>query len=252
MTGLHFLINNKGVSETVGFIIIFGIVITGISLVTLLGYPALLNQQQEANIRNMEKNFIVLQVNANNLAYKNLPYQETVIQVTDGTLTLLDANSEYRKKFTIADEGGIIIDNFIPGELRYLASNNNIIIGFQNGAIVKWQVGGSTMLGKPRWYYDSVTQSLVINLIQLRSDSPSSFSGIGTVTMEMTSPGSPTIKNYDPPQDITITYSDTEGDYIRAWRNYFNEFSSTGTTTVTIPDIKTLVIKEYTINVKFN
>jgi len=75
MTGLHFLINNKGVSETVGFIIIFGIVITGISLVTLLGYPALLNQQQEANIRNMEKNFIVLQVNANNLAYKNLPYQ---------------------------------------------------------------------------------------------------------------------------------------------------------------------------------
>ena len=33
---------DSGVSETIGFVVILGIVITGIALVTLYGYPALI------------------------------------------------------------------------------------------------------------------------------------------------------------------------------------------------------------------
>ena len=78
--------DEQGVSETIGFIIILGIVMTGIALVTLYGYPALLNQQAEANIKNMGNTMIVLQTDLNSLAYRIVPYQETAIQVSGGVL----------------------------------------------------------------------------------------------------------------------------------------------------------------------
>lgn len=238
------------VSETVGFIIIFGIVMAGIGLVTLYGYPALLNQQAAANIGNMEKSLIVLQTDINALAFKNVPYQETTIQVADGTLILVNSDAAYDKRFSIDNETDTIISNFKPGELRYISSTENVNVGLQNGAIVKWQVGGSTMLAKPRWYLDSSTstKTLVVNLIQINSDSPFSLSGIGTVAMEIKESSSPIVHDYTPAQDITITYSDT-GDYLTAWRNYFREFEPSAGTTLSISDVDKLVIKEYDVKV---
>ena len=76
------IFNNTGVSETIGFVLILGIVITGIGLVTLYGYPVLLQQQQNANVKNMEKNMIVLQNDMKGLAYRNVPYTETTMQIS--------------------------------------------------------------------------------------------------------------------------------------------------------------------------
>ena len=68
-----------GVSEVLGFLLIFTIIIAGIGLVTLYGYPMLLQQQSSANEKIMEKNMIVLQNDLKSLSYnmvtvfRNLP-----------------------------------------------------------------------------------------------------------------------------------------------------------------------------------
>jgi hypothetical protein len=67
------LSRESGVSETVGFLLVFGIVVTGIAMVTLYGYPALMQEQQNANVRNMERTLIILQNDLKSLAYKNVP-----------------------------------------------------------------------------------------------------------------------------------------------------------------------------------
>jgi hypothetical protein len=54
-------LNDRGVSESIGFLLIFSIVIVGIGLVTLYGYPLLLKQQVSADEKIMEKNIVVLQ-----------------------------------------------------------------------------------------------------------------------------------------------------------------------------------------------
>ena len=89
-----FKYDGSGVSEAIGFIIILGIVVTGIALVTLSGYPLLLEQQQNANVRNMEKNMIVLQSDANLLTYKGVPYRETSMQVSGGNLQVINPNPD--------------------------------------------------------------------------------------------------------------------------------------------------------------
>ncbi len=91
-----FKYDGSGVSEAIGFIIILGIVVTGIALVTLSGYPLLLEQQQNANVRNMEKNMIVLQSDANLLTYKGVPYRETSMQVSGGNLQVINPNPSFR------------------------------------------------------------------------------------------------------------------------------------------------------------
>ncbi|MGF3497994.1 MAG: DUF7289 family protein, partial [Methanolinea tarda] len=100
---------NLAVSETVGYIIIFGIMMSGIALVTLLGYPALLNQQQEANIRNMERNMIVLQSDVNALVYKSVPYKETTMQVNGGVVSVKRPD-QTPSFFTISDDSGSLLD----------------------------------------------------------------------------------------------------------------------------------------------
>jgi hypothetical protein len=64
-----------GVSEAIGFLLIFTIVIMGIALVTLYGYPMLLQQQVSADEKIMEKNMIVLQNDVKSLTYKMVPYK---------------------------------------------------------------------------------------------------------------------------------------------------------------------------------
>ena len=98
--------NDRGVSESIGFLLIFTIVIVGIGLVTLYGYPLLLKQQVSADEKIMEKNMIVLQNDVKSLAYKTVPYKETSLKIGSGSLTVY--NSSYQPSFsniTINDSG---------------------------------------------------------------------------------------------------------------------------------------------------
>ena len=67
--------DDQAVSEALGFLLIFTMVIVGIGLVTLYGYPMLIQQQTSADEKIMEKNMIVLQNDAKSITYKSVPYQ---------------------------------------------------------------------------------------------------------------------------------------------------------------------------------
>src|SRR5512136_159083 len=89
---------DSGVSESIGFLLIFTLVITGIGLVTLYGYPMLMQQQTSADEQIMEKNMIVLQNDVKSLAYKTVPYKETSLKIGGGTLAVY--NSSYQPSFS--------------------------------------------------------------------------------------------------------------------------------------------------------
>jgi hypothetical protein len=281
--------SENGVSEVIGFILILGIVITGMGLVTLYGYPILLKEQQNANIKNMERNMIVLQNEVKGLAYKSVPYRETTMQITGGPLTIVRPNCpacsvnnpdlQGQSYFTISKSGTPIPFNiaepastrFYPGLLLYESTTAAAIIGLQNGAVVTngfSETGGSTMLSDPRWFLDDVnailpahpTRTLVISMIQVNSDGDISKNGIGNVQM--------VISELYPPQDIaltnetvTISYVDNGEGYSTAWHNYFSDpqvFTTTSTifpacsvsgSTLTIPVVSRIIIKTYKINI---
>lgn len=236
--------NDRGVSEAIGFMLIFSIVIAGIGLVTLYGYPLLLQQQVSADEKIMEKNMIVLQNDFKSLAYKTVPFKETSLKIGGGSLMVY--NSSYvpplpssgppSSKIEIYDFAGneyippfTPTATFIPGELRYESISAQTDLSLQNGAVVMRPrvTSGSVMLAEPRWFYDSTTNTMVINLINITSTELMAKEGIGTVQMMLV--GEPYYNetvfiSNDPRFPITINYTpDSMLDYSIAWDNYFNK-----------------------------
>jgi hypothetical protein len=224
--------NERGVSEAIGFMLIFGIVIAGIGLVTLYGYPLLLQQQVSADEKIMEKNMIVLQNDVKSLAYKTVPFKETSLKIGGGSLTVYNSSSDTPSStLQINDFTGAssylppFIPNtrFTPGELRYESTSSQTDISLQNGAVVlrRHVEPGSVMLAEPRWFFDSGTNKMVINLINITSADIMAKEGIGTVQMSLGNEQYFNESVIPVGQEIEIIYTpDATQDYSVAWDNY--------------------------------
>lgn len=219
---------DRGVSEALGFMLIFTMVIVGIGLVTLYGYPMLLQQQVSADEKIMEKNMIVLQNDVKSLTYKTIPYKETSLKIGSGALSAFNYSSTYAT-VDVYDSGAHPAGNgyvnaFRSGDLRYVSDSADTDISLQNGAVVKRQhiATGSAMLAEPRWFYDPTTNTMVINLIRINTSTTMSRAGIGTVQMELGETNY-TYSTVTPPLYVKYTPDTTADaqDYQQAWADYF-------------------------------
>ncbi len=266
MTGKNNRVScTAGVSESIGFLLIFTIVIAGIGLVTLYGYPMLLKQQTSADEQIMEKNMIVLQNDVKSLAYKTVPYKETSLKIGGGALSVY--NSSYTpasSTIKIYDINNIVYENsFQSGDLQYSSDSAGTDITLQNGAVVKRQHSepGSVMLAEPRWFYDSDTKTMVINFVNLTSTGMIAKTGVATVQMAL---GETWFQKTDTPPLAAPVYLEYTPnplqDYSIAWDNYFQK--TLGMTLLSgtpgdgamlkyqLPETTTLVIKQYEVNIK--
>ena len=259
-------LQEEGVSEAIGYIIIFGLVMTGIGLITLYGYPVLMQQESSANIRNMEQTMIVLQNDIKSLTYKLVPYKETALRVSGGALTLVNRSS-MDQTFTITYGGAPVVAGFLPGELRFLSRKDNVVISLENGAVIERQIGvtGSFMLADPRWYVDTYggTSTMMINLVELGSlmDQPFlSQTGVGTVRLRhfqtlywnpsSVPGGAPVVITYSP-----STLESSAYDYSQAWRNFLTDpyglaMTEVAPNTYQRDGISNVVVKKYDLIVE--
>ena len=267
MKNLEISSNEHGVSESIGFMLIFTIVIAGIALVTLYGYPLLLQQQVSADEKIMEKNMIVLQNDIKSLAYKTVPFKETSLKIGGGSLTVHDSLSPSPPSSTSTISiyqtvPGIeyYIESFKPGELRYESVSAQTDISLQNGAVVLRPriQPGSVMLAEPRWFYDGPTNTMVINLINITSDTIMAKEGIGTVRMKLVGEPYYNETTFAVPPTIYLQYTtDPAQNYYVAWDNYFTEelnMIETGTGIYKLPINATypgrLVIKKFEVEIQ--
>jgi len=237
--------HEDAVSEAIGFIIIFGIVLTGIALITLYGYPMLMQQQSNADVRNMEQTMVVLQNDIKSLCFKNVPYKETSLQVSGGSLAVVNTSGT-TQRFDITRSGNLL--SFPPGMLIYDSDNQDATIALENGAVIRAQFSGSSMLAEPRWYIDDASDTLVINLVALNATGMMARSGMGEVRLKLN--GTETLMDDKTPGDVTVVYSpDTTSNFSKAWENYLT--GSLGMTksgnTYTLANVDRLIVKKYDI-----
>ena len=256
------LSRDSGVSESIGFLLIFAIIITGIALVTLYGYPLLLQQQVSADEKIMEKNMIVLQNDIKSLAYKTVPYKETSLKIGGGSLTVYGSSYDPANSPTLTIEypSGTQIESFKSGELLYESVSAQTDISLQNGAVVMRPriQQGSTMLAEPRWIIDEnpVTnvKTVVITLIEITSDSIMAKEGIGTVRMALV--GEPQVPPPYTSTDATLSvkFESKNDDYNVAWVNYFESLGMTPDVSdpsiYNMDKVDKLYIKKYIIDIK--
>jgi hypothetical protein len=245
----------NGVSEAVGFILIFSLVVTGIGLVALYGYPVLMKQQLGTDIRVMEKTMIVLQNDVKSLAYKNVPFKETSLKVNGGSLAVWNASAT-PQVFTVYVDGSQVLAGFHPGEIRYEADLGDSVISLENGAVISRNrnLPGSAMLATPRWFFDPETGIFMISLIRFTAESPMSQTGVGTIQMQVSATNYTEIMLM-PGQGGSVEYTaDPENDYSSGWQGYFTGIlgftPDAGGHGYALPAATTrIIVKEYTIKI---
>ena len=247
-------INDKAVSEAIGFILILGLVLTGIGLVTLYGYPVLVKEQSSTDVKNMERAMIVIQNDMKSLCFKNVPYKESTLQVSGGTLEVIDA-SNYGGYITVSN--GTEPKEYLLGALTYRSDRGTEVITLENGAVMTRQEGaaGSAMLAEPRWFYDGPTETFVIYIMNISADERMAKSGMATVRMKLNSSSTQAMP-VSSGEKVTVEYnSGSSGDYKVAWKNYLTS-PTVGMkpkdgfqNTYEISGVNKLVIKEYEIQI---
>lgn len=239
------ILNDRAVSELLGYILILSITVTAISIIYLLAVPELSSSQDDAKLQNMEQAFTVFDVRASKTQFSGAISQYTDMNPTGGTITV---NESYdNSHITIKRKDDTNIYDGPLGTVYYTLNGREV--AYQAGGIwERFPTGGSVMISAPDFNYNGET--LTLPLMQIIGND--SVAGDGTVYLTTTSQLQPVTIFPDP--SISHGTNPVRGenviviiksDYYDAWTAYINE--RTACAAVSDPENKLCII---TFNVK--
>lgn len=82
-----FISSESAVSESIGYLLILGIMVFSIGIIFVIGYPALQNTMDDAHMQNMERGFIVMGNSIDRVVEHEAPTQSVELNLKGGTLT---------------------------------------------------------------------------------------------------------------------------------------------------------------------
>jgi hypothetical protein len=244
-----FLKSESAVSEVIGFIMIFSIVMLAISAIYAVGYPTIQSSKENAQFQNMEQSFMVLQSNINTVAFGQAPVRTLKTSLGGGSLTVYpDAGW-----IDVSTTTGCIC-NVTIGAIEY--EKNGRSIAYEGGGVwEKYPAGSAIKVSEPKIFVhaDNGNRTVSVSIINI-SGEMSSVGGGGAASVTVRSIPSTyslNITSLSLGDNVTITVTSY---YADAWGRYFNDmgFSVSGTNPVTaeISDVNTLIVNEHVIEVE--
>jgi hypothetical protein len=255
--------DDRAVSETIGYIIIFGIVIAGIGMVFMIGGQILSDTQESASFQGLEQSFEVISSDLKRTAFEESPIMTTRVKIDYGTLALLPGGASDCE--ILVKDAGSNSYHMPLGVLKFISDSYGNNISIENGALVKTYNGdgsfASIMSSEPRIFYSMPTRTLMISVVNLKGEPSSYGGGIDTIRLRYMDSSMPAFADVAGPVTICIRTNNTN-----AWNNYFSnglkdttkyiDPASVGWTNVTIDDadpgwdIKKLVVVTYNVSVE--
>lgn len=236
-------------SEVIGFVWVFGIVMAAISLIYIMGYPLLQESMDSSQFENMEQGFLVLQSSLKMVAFEQAPIKTTRIKLNGGSIGVAGNTSSNSGNINISINGSQFINRSL-GLIEY--EKNTRSIAFENGGVwERYSSGESVLLSKPRIFItrageDNVT---MISLVEING-TDSSLGGTGVADIAASFKGFNFSYNKTEKVNVGITIYSKYGD---AWKRYLGDegFSVSGSSPINANLTNTrLIIAEYVIEAR--
>ena len=215
----NFLQSESAVSEVVGFIFVFSIVMLAISVIYAVGYPAIQSSKENTQFQNMEQSFMVLQSNINTVAFGHAPGRTLETSLGSGSITV---NSS---KGHITVGNGETWYSGPLGAIEYEKEGRRI--AYEGGGVwKKYPAGAAIKVSGPRIFVQDTSdgnRTVFVSIINISSENGiSSVGGEGTASVRVRSkpstyPLNITYLSVGNTVNITVT-----SDYADAWERYFN------------------------------
>ena len=133
---------DRGVSETVGFVLVFALITTTIAVTFTVGLGGLEDAQLAERDNNVERAFDVLHDNLNDLSRDGVPSRATELRLGGGELSL-GGESEFRLNGT-----GLGTRVTEGGSLTYRGAGDTRIV-YENGAVFRMNGDNGVMIREP-------------------------------------------------------------------------------------------------------
>ncbi|WP_424015306.1 DUF7289 family protein [Halorubrum xinjiangense] len=140
--GSAFSTDDRGVSETVGFVLVFALITTTIAVTFTVGLGGLEDAQLAERDNNVERAFDVLHDNFNDLSRDGVPSRATELRLGGGELAFHD-ESEFRLNGT-----GFESQVIEGGSLTYRGAGDTRIV-YENGAVFRMDGDNGVMIREP-------------------------------------------------------------------------------------------------------
>jgi len=148
--------DDRAVSDTVSFVLVFALIVSGVGLVTVFGMSSLTDVKDGASAEAAERGFVTLAEGVDELEAGQSPARTGEISLTDASLTVTTGSS------LTVDVGGTAVSETIQtGGLAYRTSDT--VVSYVGGAVFRTQDGGTAVVSPPsvRCTADHATVSVV-------------------------------------------------------------------------------------------
>ena len=242
-------LDDYAVSEMVGYVILMGIIITGLSMIVLTNMPSVNSAQDSAQFNHVEQAFTTADSRISKARFSTSIFQETPFQLNEGTVVVdgSDTNS-----FLEIYKGSLDhrIYHTALGTIKCVTGQGEI--AYQAGGV--WESspdGGSVMISPPDFNYNGETLTLPVMRIVGSESMATSAGGKVMVDVQSQEPvrkypaalledGSVGTNPVELDNDIIIRI---KSDYYLAWADFINERTKATAVVDPVNKIVTVTLK---------
>jgi hypothetical protein len=218
-----FRFDDRGVSDVVGYVLVFALVTATIASVFAVGITGLEERRDAERVENVERAFDVLDDNLRDVQRHGDPSRATELRLSGGELTL---SSTTNVTIEQVDASGTRVGNHTTRTVHAVTyTRGETTIGYDAGA--RFRTDGNTTLFRstPRFVsLDGGTNRTVLPLVRTRpGDGPAAVDGDGTVQIA-TDAGE--VKRFEFPEDAIAPHAiriRIESPRADAWERYLAE-----------------------------
>ena len=166
--------DDRGVSEVIGFILVFAIIITSVTLLSMTGFQAMQDYQEGEQLRNAQRAIEAFAENINDIMrYDAIDTRQGELSLQEGTIRTGSGGTVVN--ITVNKSGGGGNPTNVPsenlGEFIYTVDNDRI--AYEGGGVVRGAESGSVFLKQPQLRCDTSDETAVISLVAITADNNS-------------------------------------------------------------------------------
>ncbi|KAB1194620.1 hypothetical protein GJR96_14680 [Haloferax sp. MBLA0076] len=182
------MVDRRAVSDTLGFIFVFSLVLSTVGVVTAVGMDGLQDTRNVERINNAERAFDILDDNMEDIAIRGAPSRATEIKLAESALSFGDP-----VRMEVEWEDGGVVDNATVSTrpLVYTSETSNERLVYAFGTVFRGTDESMTVVRHPAFLLSE--DAVVVSAISTRrsAQSANSVGGSGTylVRAEMSDSG---------------------------------------------------------------
>ena len=168
--------DDRAVSEVLGFVLVFGIIIGSVGLMAFVGFEAMTEYQEGEQLRNAERGMVALADNFNDvLRSDGIDERAGELALREGTITTGSGGAVLN--VTVETSDGTVqpleSDNVSLGTFQYTTGGREDTIAYEGGGVFRGDSSGNVTISAPPISCDTDSGAVIVSLVAIEADDQS-------------------------------------------------------------------------------